>query len=64
MQSLTKKHGTLKVKFRTEKDRQRGIDEMFNSSIRSSSLGNHKYEVTRAHLEIFESKDIRYDILD
>ena len=35
---------------------------MFDSGIRSESIGNKQYIVAPDHLSIFEIKDIKYDI--
>jgi hypothetical protein len=63
MQSLTKNRGTVTIKFRTEKDRVNGVYELYNSTTRSSSIGKHGYVVTQEHLDIFERKDIKYNII-
>jgi hypothetical protein len=63
MQSLDKNHGSVTIRFKTEKDRVNGVYELYNSTIRSSSIGNHEYVVTHDHLDLFQSKDIKYCII-
>jgi len=62
MQSLDKNHGTVTIRFKTEKDRVNGIYELYNSNIRSSCIGND-YVVSREHLNLFQRKDIKYNII-
>lgn len=65
MHALDKNHGgtTVTIRFKTEKDRVNGIYELYISTVRSSSIGNHEYLVTQDHLNLFQSKDIKYSII-
>lgn len=62
MQYLDKK-STVTIRFKTEKDRTKGLHELYNSNVRSSCVGNHEYVVGKEHLDIFERKDIKYSII-
>lgn len=62
MQSLDKNHGTVTIRFKSEKDRVNGIYELYNSNIRSSCIGND-YMVSQEHLGLFQRKDIKYNII-
>lgn len=53
----------VKIKFKTEKDRKKGIYEMFDSGIKSGSIGDEQYIITSNHLTIFEKKNISYIII-
>jgi hypothetical protein len=62
MQSLAKRgtNSTIKIRFLTESDRAKGLYEMFDSGIKASCIGNKEYIVAQEQLEIFDSKNIKY----
>jgi hypothetical protein len=58
-----RKFGDVTIRFKTEKDRTKGLYELYNSNIRSGCVGDNEYVVAQEHLKLFDSKEISYKII-